>query len=552
MLRYKGIGATKRIAIGRVFRVPGTGVLHREDAADEILFSAEKEIEKLTNALEKSRQQIRDILQKIRNANPNDKSIDIIATQLDYFDDPSFNDDAVVLITSQRLGAAEAVRRQTRELCDTFNSFEDDPYMRERAADITDAGERIFNNISGFCADIPRTLPPDTVVVAHDLVPSQTAQLDLDHVLGFVTEAGGLTSHTAIMAHSMNIAAVVGCQDLLDKACDGDSIIVDAGKGLVVLRPDEVNLRTYEKLQAKDKVVWKSYDQVKYRRILRSGGGEILVAANIGSSREAELAKEQGANGVGLFRTEFLFLSRNEMPGEDEQYEAYRAVAKVFGDAPVTIRTLDIGGDKELPYLKIPREENPFLGMRAIRLCLHYPDIFKTQLRAILRAAVHGNLQIMFPLICRMEELKEARTLLQECMAALEEDGIPYKKDIAVGMMIETPATAILAREFAKEVDFFSIGTNDLTQYTLVVDRGNPLLSGLYDTMNPAVLRLIKFTIEAAHEVNITCCVCGEFAADPQALPLLVEYGLDEFSVGIDTIAETKAGLLGLVGLSAE
>jgi phosphotransferase system enzyme I (PtsI) len=513
------------------------------------VFSPEREKEKLMAALEMSRRQIRDILQKITDADPGGKNADIIATQLGYFDDPAYNDDTIALIRDRGISAAEAVQYTTRQLCDTFSSFDDDPYMRERALDIADAGERIFNNLTGKNTDMPQSLPPDTVVVARDLIPSQTAQLDLDHVLGFVTERGSTTSHTAIMARSMGIAAVVGCPELLGAARDGDRIIVDGGKGLVLLKPDDSLIEAYTGLETAERAALNAAEAFRHQRILRDNGGELLIAANIGNLREARSAREKGAGGIGLFRTEFLFLDRQEMPGELEQYEAYRQTAEIFGKDPVTIRTLDVGGDKALPYLRTPPEENPFLGMRAIRLCLQNPEIFKTQLRAILRASVYGNLRIMFPMICSMEELKAARTMLGECMAALDRAGVPYRRNIAVGMMIETPAAAIQAREFAGKVDFFSIGTNDLTQYTLAVDRGNPLISGLYDGMNPAVQSLIKHTIDAARHSGIPCCICGELAADPRAIPVLAEYGLDEFSVAIDAIARTKASLLSLKGL---
>jgi phosphotransferase system enzyme I (PtsI) len=512
------------------------------------VFSPEREKEKLTAALEKSRRQIQDILQKMQAADPGNKNAGIIATQLGYFEDPAYNEDTIALIDGQGLSAVEAVRRMTRELCDTFNSFDDDPYMQGRSSDIADAGKRILNNLTGKITEIPQPLPSGTVIVAHDLIPSQTAQLDQEHVLGMVTETGNITSHTAIMARSMDIAAVVGCPDLMGEARDGDRIIVDAGKGLVLLRPDDAQIETYTGLQAEEEAARNTGETVKYHRIRRSNGREVLVAANIGNLRDARFAKEKGANGIGLFRTEFLFLGRSEMPDEHEQYEAYRQTAELFGKEPVSIRTLDVGGDKMLPYLRLPPEENPFLGMRAIRLCLRNPDIFRVQLRAILRASVYGNLRIMFPMICTREELKEAREILGECMSALTGAGIPFRKDIAVGMMIETPAAAIQAREFAKEVDFFSIGTNDLTQYTLAADRGNPLISGLYDGMNPAVQYLIKYSIEAARSTGIPSCLCGELAGDPRAIPVLAEYGLDEFSVAIDAIAGTKRILLSLDG----
>jgi phosphotransferase system enzyme I (PtsI) len=544
-MRYSGIGVTRRIAIGRVFLVkektpaaasPGEGI-----------FSAEREREKLTAALEESRGQIREILERAGERDPGGKNREILATQLDFFDDPAYNAGAIAMIQSQGISAAEAVRRITRELWDTFNSYDDDPYMKERASDIADVGGRLLNNLTGGAADSLRSLPPGSIVVARELAPSQTAQLDLDHVLGFVTETGSTTCHTAIMARSIGIAAVVGCPSLMDAARNEDLIILDAHQGTVLLRPDPGELERYTRMKAEEDAAIKAREERNRGRIFRRDGRELKVEANIGNPAEAMLAKKQGARGVGLFRTEFLFLSRADMPGEEEQYRAYRQAAEIFGEEPVTIRTLDVGGDKMLPYLDFPPEENPALGMRAIRLCLNRRGLFKPQLRAILRASPFGNLRIMFPMISRMEELEAARGLLRECMAELDAGGLAYRKNIAVGMMIETPATAILAEDFAAGVDFFSIGTNDLTQYTLAVDRGNPGVRDLYDGHSPAVMALVRGTIRAAQNAGIPCGMCGELASDLRALASLVDYGLEEFSVGIDMLGNVREALQGLV-----
>ncbi|MDR3174548.1 MAG: hypothetical protein LBU19_09890, partial [Treponema sp.] len=365
-MRYGGIGVTKRIAIGKVFLVrektPAAGPV------EEGAFSADREQEKLAAALEESRRQIRDILERIGKRDPGGKNAEIIATQLDYFDDPAYNKDAVALIQNQGITAAEAVKRITQELWDTFNSFDDDPYMKERAADIADAGGRVLSNLTGETMDSLRSLPPDSIVVARDLTPSQTAQLDLDHVRGFVIETGGATCHTAIMARSIGIAAVVGCPSLMDAARNGDPIIVDAHQGMALLRPDPRELEQYTQMKAEEDAAVKNREDRNRGRIFKKDGRELKVEANIGNPAEAALAKKRGARGVGLFRTEFLFLSRPDMPDEEEQYQAYRQVAELFGEDPVVIRTLDAGGDKMLPYLDFPPEENPALGMRAIRL----------------------------------------------------------------------------------------------------------------------------------------------------------------------------------------
>jgi phosphotransferase system enzyme I (PtsI) len=514
---------------------------------EEKSFSADREREKLMAALEESRRQIREILDQAEKRDPNGKNAEIIATQLDYYDDPAYNNDVIAMIQDQGLSAAESVKRVTQDLWDTFNSFDDTPYMKERASDIADAGGRLLNNLTGRTVDPLRSLPPDSVVVARELTPSQIAQLDLDHVLGFVTETGSTTCHTAIMARSIGIAAVVGCSSLVKDANNGDLIIVDAHQGKVLLRPDPGELERYAAMKAGEDAAIKAREIRSGGRIFRKDGRELKVEANIGNPAEAALAKKRGARGVGLFRTEFLFLSRTDMPNEEDQDRAYRQVAEIFGEDPVIIRTLDAGGDKMLPYLDFPPEENPALGMRAIRLCLNRRDIFKTQLQAILRASSFGNLRIMFPMISRMEELETAQDLLRECMADLDSRRLAYRKDIVTGMMIETPAAAILADDFAVKADFFSIGTNDLTQYTLAVDRGNSGVCGLYDSGHPAVLNLIRGTIRAAQNAGIPCGMCGEMASDLHALPALVDYGLEEFSVGIDMLASVKEALLALV-----
>jgi phosphotransferase system enzyme I (PtsI) len=506
----------------------------------------EAELEKLDSALGKSRRQIEEIIQKNRERGLNDT--DIIATQLDYFDDPEFTGSMRAYVKHSGMRAVDAVRRTVKELCETFESFEDDPYIKGRSADIADAGERLAGNLTNAAGKLP-ALPPGSIVVAHDLVPSQTAQLDPRWVLGFVTEAGSATNHTAIMARSMGIAAVVACPGILQDALDGESIIVDAREGTVLVRPHPREIEAYDRLWVEEEKARKETARRAWGTLRRQDGEMIRVAANVGTAAEAAIALEQGAQGIGLFRTEFLFLGRDSIPSEDEQFEAYREAAAVFGSDPVTLRTLDAGGDKSIPCLKLEAEENPLLGFRAIRLCLEHRGLFGAQLRAMLRASVYGNLRIMFPMICTVDELTAARNMVREAMAALDERNIPYKKDIAVGMMVETPAAAVEARRFAGEADFFSIGTNDLTQYTLAADRGNPAVRKIYDGTHPAVLSLIRQTIKAAREAGIPCCLCGELAADSRAIPLLADYGLAEFSVSIDALAKTKETILSLKGI---
>jgi phosphotransferase system enzyme I (PtsI) len=542
-MKLHGIGVTRGIAIGRVFRLdrPRTGGAL---ASGGKIVPAE-ELAKLAAALEKSREQIRKLLSRETG-----ERAEIIATQLDYFDDPSFAGDAEALI-NKGMSAAEALRRVTDDLVETFNSFDDDPYMQGRSADIADAGRRVLDNLEGRGDAPPPELPENAVLVAEDLAPSQTIALDLSRLRGFVTQGGSKTSHTAILAGSMGIAAVVGCASVLEEARDGEDIIVDARTGEVILRPEAEEIGRYRGLFSALEGQRALEKQAEGLRIVRRDGGKCLVAANVGSPEEARIAKKRGADAIGLFRTEFLYMGRPEMPGEEEQYRAYREAAEIFGGAPVTIRTLDIGGDKKLPYITMPPEENPAMGLRAIRFCLKNRSLFETQLRAILRASAYGNLRVMFPMIQSPAEFHAARDILKHCAASLEKEGIPCKPRIPAGMMVEIPAAAVMAETFALEADFFSIGTNDLTQYTLAVDRGNPAVGPLYDGLHPAVLSLIKQTIAAARRQAKPCCVCGELAGDPRALPILAEYGLEEFSVALDSIGRTKSALVKLDGFSS-
>jgi phosphotransferase system enzyme I (PtsI) len=342
----------------------------------------------------------------------------------------------------------------------------------------------------------------------------------------------------------MNLAAVAGCKDLLSIVNTGDLLIVDAPNGTVYVNPGEERVKEYQAKIEKAAREEGARKKIGTVRLVRKDGNRVLAAANIGSPSEAEIALQKGADGIGLFRTEFLFMDRKEMPSEEEQYEAYRKVADLFAKKPVVIRTLDIGGDKPVPYLTIRREENPFLGLRAIRLCLAHEDVFRVQLKALLRAARAGNIYIMFPMISSLKELRADKNILESCKAELVRAGVPFCANLKTGMMVEIPAAALLADDFAAEADFFSIGTNDLTQYTLAVDRGNPDVNPLYDFMHPAVTALVRETIETAHRRGIPCFMCGEMASSPKAIPLLAQYGLDEFSVSIDAIVRTKEMLL--------
>jgi phosphotransferase system enzyme I (PtsI) len=539
-----GIGGTERIALGAAWVLKETSPSREALPSKEAPPAALPGPEALAAALEAGREELRRLIAALP-----DQEGAIFSTHLNFLEDPAFTREPVKMMEETGCGAAEAIRRASEGLQRDFLEF-DEPYMRERAADIRDVGERILRKLRGEDEENLAFLPPDTILVAPDLTPSQTVHLDPRQVRGIVTERGGKTSHAVIIAGVLRMAAVVGCKDLLRAVKTGDRLLVDAPNGRVYVNPGEERVRAFqEKIKDLAREEGES-KKIATAQLFRKDGGRVLVAANIGSPAEAELALQNGADGIGLFRTEFLFLNRKEMPGEEEQYEAYRKVAEIFAGKPVVIRTLDIGGDKMLPYLPMRREENPFLGLRAVRLCLAHEGLFRTQLRALLRAAAAGNIRIMFPMISSLGEFRAARNILESCKEELARSKTPFAQNLKPGMMIEIPAAAILADEFAGEAEFFSIGTNDLTQYTLAADRGNPEVNSLYDFMHPAVVSLVKGTIEAARRRGIPCFMCGEMASSPKAVPLLARYGLDEFSVSIDTIPKTKELLLQQEGIA--
>ncbi|MFY8262027.1 phosphoenolpyruvate--protein phosphotransferase [Clostridium perfringens] len=530
----KGIAASKGYAIGTVFIQEHEEIIISDAKVSDI--AAEKE--KLSKALAQSKEQLEAIKEKTANE-IGEHEAQVFEAHLMLLDDVEFTGQMEMTIENDQLNAMKAVQNVTDTFVMIFDSM-DDPYMRERAADIKDVSKRIIANLAGKGGNGMENVGANTVVVAHDLTPSDTAQLDRSKVVGFLTNIGGRTSHSAIMARTLEIPAVVGLGDITTSVKNGDTVIVDGIEGVAIINPDEATINEYKARLEKFKAEQEELKKLIDVKTTTKSGRRIEVCGNIGKPEDIDQVLANGGDGVGLFRTEFLYMDRDEAPTEDEQFEAYKYVLEKADGKQVVIRTLDIGGDKTLPYLPLPEEMNPFLGYRAIRLCLDRKDIFRVQIRALLRASVYGNLAVMFPMISGLEEFQQAKVFVEECKAELKAEGIEYSDSIQWGIMVEIPAAAVYADELAKHVDFFSIGTNDLIQYTLAADRMSEKVSYLYNPIHPAVLRLIKMTIDGAHKHGKWVGMCGEMAGDERAIPTLVEYGLDEFSMSATSILTAK------------
>ena len=454
-------------------------------------------------------------------------------------EDEELEQEIIALIKDNGM-SAEAAAREVIDGQATALEELDDEYLKERAADVRDIGKRLLKNILGMTIIDLGAIQDEVILVATDLTPSETAQLNLDKVLGFITDLGGRTSHTSIMARSLELPAIVGTSDVTQKVQNGDYLILDAVNNKIYLNPTAETIDQLKAVQAQYINEKNELAKLKDLPAITLDGHQVEVCANIGTVRDVAGAERNGAEGVGLYRTEFLFMDRDALPTEEEQFQAYKAVAEAMGSQAVIVRTMDIGGDKDLPYMDLPKEENPFLGWRAIRICLDRKEILHTQLRAILRASSFGKLRIMFPMIISVEEVRMLKAELELLKAQLREEGKTFDETIEVGVMVETPAAATVAHHLAKEVDFFSIGTNDLTQYTLAVDRGNELISHLYNPMAPSVLTLIKQVIDASHAHGKWTGMCGELAGDERATLLLLGMGLDEFSMSSISIPRIK------------
>ncbi|HAR6505777.1 TPA: phosphoenolpyruvate--protein phosphotransferase [Staphylococcus pseudintermedius] len=530
----KGIAASDGVAIAKAYLLVEPDLSFSNEKTDQ----PEAEVQKFNEALNNSKIE----LTKIRNHAEEQLGADkaaIFDAHLLVLDDPELIQPIEEKIKNESASAPQALTEVTQNFITIFESM-DNEYMKERAADIRDVAKRVLAHILGVELPNPSIIDESVIIVAHDLTPSDTAQLNKQYVQGFVTNIGGRTSHSAIMSRSLEIPAVVGTKSISESVQQGDMVIVDGLTGDVIVNPSDDEIKAYQQKRESFFADREALKQLRDEPSKTLDGHEVELAANIGTPNDLEGVHNNGAEGIGLYRTEFLYMGRDNMPTEDEQFEAYKKVLESMEGKRVVVRTLDIGGDKELPYLNLPEEMNPFLGYRAIRLCLDQPEIFRPQLRALLRASAYGKLNIMFPMVATIQEFRDAKALLLEEKENLKQEGVEVSDDIELGIMVEIPATAALADVFAKEVDFFSIGTNDLIQYTMAADRMSERVSYLYQPYNPSILRLIKQVIDASHQEGKWTGMCGEMAGDETAIPLLIGLGLDEFSMSATSILKAR------------
>ncbi|RBW68559.1 phosphoenolpyruvate--protein phosphotransferase [Bacillus taeanensis] len=530
-----GIAASSGIAIAKAFRLENSELTVEKTAVTNI----DQEVARFNQALETSKSELEEIKEHAHKELGEDKAA-IFAAHLLVLSDPELINPIKGKIQNEQVNAEFALNEVAAMFIDMFETMKNE-YMKERAADIRDVTKRVIAHLLGVQIPNPSMISEEVIIIAEDLTPSDTAQLNRQYVKGFITDIGGRTSHSAIMARSMEIPAVVGTKTVTEQVTHGTLLILDGLDGKIIVDPSAETISDYERKKAAYEAQKAEYAKLVNEPTFSQDGHHVELAANIGTPADVKSVIENGAEGIGLYRTEFLYMGRDKLPTEEEQFEAYKAVLEGMNGKPVVVRTLDIGGDKELPYLNLPKEMNPFLGHRAIRLCLDVQHLFRTQLRALLRASVYGNLKVMFPMIATLEEFRGAKAILLEEKQNLEAEGIEVSDSIEVGMMVEIPSSAIMADLFAKEVDFFSIGTNDLIQYTLAADRMNERVSYLYQPYHPAILRLVQMVIKAAHKEGKWVGMCGEMAGDEVAIPLLLGLGLDEFSMSATSVLAARS-----------
>ncbi len=534
-MSLKGIAASNGIAIAKAYRLVEPDFTFEKKKVEDISAEAER----FKAALAETEKELAVIRDNAKVELGADKAA-IFEAHLLIINDPELINPIEDKIKSEQINAEQALKETTDMFITMFEQMDND-YMKERAADIRDVTKRILSHLLGVEIVNPSTISEETIIVAEDLTPSDTAQLNRKFVRGFTTDIGGRTSHSAIMARSLEIPAVVGTKAATKEIQNGDLIVIDGLKGEVHINPTSEEIVQYEKEQKRYEAQKAEWAKLVHEKTVSADGQSVELGANIGTPKDLEGVVENGAEAVGLYRTEFLYMGREALPTEEEQFEAYKTILEGMNGKSVVVRTLDIGGDKKLPYLDLPEEMNPFLGFRAIRLCLEEKDLFRTQLRALLRASAYGNLKIMFPMIAVLDEFRAGKQLLEEEKEKLINEGIPVADHIEVGIMVEIPSTAVMAEQFAKEVDFFSIGTNDLIQYTMAADRMNERVSYLYQPYSPAILRLVKMVIDAAHKEGKWAGMCGEMAGDETAIPLLLGLGLDEFSMSATSILRARS-----------
>ncbi|GAB7220733.1 phosphoenolpyruvate-protein phosphotransferase PtsI [Vibrio comitans] len=531
-----GILASPGIAFGKALLLQEDEIVlnTQKISADQV----DAEVQRFYDARNKSAAQLEIIKQKALETFGEEKEA-IFEGHIMLLEDEELEEEILALIKGDKLTADHAIHSIIEEQAVALESL-DDEYLKERATDIRDIGTRFVKNALGINIVSLSDIDEEVLLVAYDLTPSETAQINLDYVLGFACDIGGRTSHTSIMARSLELPAIVGTNDITKQVHNGDMLILDAMNNKIIINPTEAQLN--EAKQIRDDFLAQKAELAKLKDLpaITLDGHQVEVCGNIGTVKDCEGINRNGGEGVGLYRTEFLFMDRTALPTEEEQYQAYKEVAAAMNGHSVIIRTMDIGGDKDLPYMDLPEEMNPFLGWRAIRISLDRREILRDQLRGILRASAHGKLRIMFPMIISVEEIRELKAAIEEYKAELRTEGLAFDENIEIGVMVETPAAAAIAHHLAKEVSFFSIGTNDLTQYTLAVDRGNELISHLYNPLSPAVLTVIKQVIDASHKEGKWTGMCGELAGDERATLLLLGMGLDEFSMSGISIPAVK------------